>query len=204
MRFDAAARLLVSLSYQHWTFYPVMCVARVNLFAQSLLLLLCDTRARVPGRAAEHAGVAVFWAWYPWLVSRLPGGAAERAAFVATRGTLDVACPPWMDWFHGGLQFQVERHLFPRLPRCHLLAVAPLVRALCAKHGLPYQRCGFWEANVHTLRTLRDAAVQARAVVAAAGRRPRISSGRPSIPMADIDNGALIHGVFSIGQWLRI
>ncbi|XP_020406791.1 delta(8)-fatty-acid desaturase 2 [Zea mays] len=181
MRFDAAARFLVS--YQHWTFYPVMCVARVNLFAQSLLLLLAaDTRTRVPGRLAELAGVAVFWVWYPWLVSRLPGGVHEHAAFVLlsfavtgiqhvqfclnhfsagtytyvgrprgddwfqkqTRGTLDVACPPWMDWFHGGLQFQVEHHLFPRLPRCHLRRVAPLVRDLCRKHGLPYERCGFW------------------------------------------------------------
>ncbi|TVU34111.1 hypothetical protein EJB05_15939, partial [Eragrostis curvula] len=194
MRFDAAARFLVS--YQHWTFYPVMCVARANLFAQSLLLLT-DARTRVPGRAAELAGVAVFWAWYPWLVSRLPGGHWERAAFVLlsfavtgiqhvqfclnhfsagtyvgrprgddwfqkqTRGTLDVDCPPWMDWFHGGLQFQVEHHLFPRLPRCHLRRVAPVVRELCRKHGLPYQSCGF--------RTLRDAAMQARAVVAAGG-----------------------------------
>ena len=202
MRFDAAARLLVS--YQHWTFYPVMCVARVNLFAQSLLLLLVvsDADSRVPGRLAELAGVAVFWVWYPWLVSRLPGGATERAAFVLlsfavtgiqhvqfclnhfsagtyvgrprgddwfqkqTRGTLDVACPPWMDWFHGGLQFQVEHHLFPRLPRCHLRRVAPMVRDLCRKHGLPYQRCGFWEANA---RTLRDAAMQAREVTAAGG-----------------------------------
>jgi delta8-fatty-acid desaturase len=206
MRFDAAARLLVS--YQHWTFYPVMCVARANLFAQSLLLL-ADTRTSVPGRLAEVAGVAAFWLWYPWLVSRLPGGAGERAAFVLvsfavtgiqhvqfclnhfsagtyvgrprgddwfqkqTRGTLDVACPPWMDWFHGGLQFQVEHHLFPRLPRCHLRRVAPLVRELCRKHGLPYQRCGFWEANARTLRTLRDAAMQARAVVAAGGPAPK-------------------------------
>ncbi|CAO2165208.1 unnamed protein product [Urochloa humidicola] len=207
MRFDAAARLLVS--YQHWTFYPVMCVARANLFAQSLLLLLLDTDTRVSGRVAELAGVAVFWLWYPWLVSRLPGGAGERAAFVLvsfavtgiqhvqfclnhfsagtyvgrprgddwfqkqTRGTLDVACPPWMDWFHGGLQFQVEHHLFPRLPRCHLRRVAPVVRELCRKHGLPYERCGFWEANVRTLRTLRDAAMQARAVAAAGGPAPK-------------------------------
>ena len=44
--------------------------------------------------------------------------------------------------------------------------MAPLVRDLCRKHGLPYERCGFWEANVRTLRTLRDAAMLARAVTA--------------------------------------
>lgn len=29
-------------------------------------------------------------------------------------GTLNWSCPPWMDWFHGGLHFQIEHHLFPR------------------------------------------------------------------------------------------
>ena len=32
-------------------------------------------------------------------------------------GTMDIDCPAWMDWFHGGLQFQTEHHLFPRWPR---------------------------------------------------------------------------------------
>eukprot|EP00919_Chromeraceae_sp_WS-2016_P021433 GHVR01050600.1.p1 GENE.GHVR01050600.1~~GHVR01050600.1.p1 ORF type:complete len:246 (+),score=-10.23 GHVR01050600.1:3713-4450(+) len=34
--------------------------------------------------------------------------------------TMNVDCPKWMDWFHGGLQFQIEHHLFPRLPRFNL------------------------------------------------------------------------------------
>ena len=29
-------------------------------------------------------------------------------------GTLNWTCHPWMDWFHGGLHFQIEHHLFPR------------------------------------------------------------------------------------------
>lgn len=34
--------------------------------------------------------------------------------------TMNVDCPWWMDWFHGGLQFQIEHHLFPRIPRHNL------------------------------------------------------------------------------------
>ena len=34
--------------------------------------------------------------------------------------TMNVDCPRFMDWFHGGLQFQIEHHLFPRLPRHNL------------------------------------------------------------------------------------
>jgi delta8-fatty-acid desaturase len=36
------------------------------------------------------------------------------------KSSLDVDCHPWMDWFHGGLQFQVIHHCFPvsSLPAC--------------------------------------------------------------------------------------
>lgn len=193
MNFDPVARFLVS--HQHITFYPVMCVARINLFAQSLILLL--TKKKVPNRVQELFGILVFWIWYPLLVSCLPNW-GERLMFILasfsvtgiqhvqfclnhfstsvyvgrprgndwfekqTSGTLGITCPSWMDWFHGGLQFQVEHHLFPRLPRCQLRKVSPFVKELCKKHNLPYNCSSFWEANVMTVRTLRNAAMLAR------------------------------------------
>ena len=33
------------------------------------------------------------------------------------RTSMDVDCPTWLDWLHGGLQFQAVHHLFPRMPR---------------------------------------------------------------------------------------
>ncbi|RYR47272.1 hypothetical protein Ahy_A07g033220 isoform H [Arachis hypogaea] len=193
LNFDCVARFLVS--YQHFTFYPVMCFARLNLFAQSFFFLFSNRK--VPNRVQEILGMLVFWIWYPLLVSFLPNW-GERIVFVIasfavtgiqhvqfclnhfsssvyvgpprssdwfekqTIGTLNVDCSPWMDWFHGGLQFQVEHHLFPRLPRCHLRSISPLVKELCKKHGLPYNHVSFWKANVLTLNTLKDAALQAR------------------------------------------
>eukprot|EP00069_Balaena_mysticetus_P009791 bmy_20292T0 len=44
------------------------------------------------------------------------------------------------DWFSGHLNFQIEHHLFPTMPRHNLHKVAPLVRSLCAKHGIEYQQ----------------------------------------------------------------
>ncbi|XP_054793543.1 acyl-lipid (9-3)-desaturase-like [Prosopis cineraria] len=193
MNFDSVTRFLVS--YQHWTFYPVMCFARVNLFAQSFMLLL--SKRKVPNRGQELLGLLVFWIWYPLLVSCLPNW-CERILFVIvsfsvtgiqhvqfclnhfstsvcvgqpnsndwfekqTSGTLDLKCSAWMDWFHGGLQFQVAHHLFPRIPRCHLRKISPLVIELCRKHDLPYNCVSFWKANALTFQTLRDAALQAR------------------------------------------
>uniref|UniRef100_A0A8D0H8Y8 Cytochrome b5 heme-binding domain-containing protein n=1 Tax=Sphenodon punctatus TaxID=8508 RepID=A0A8D0H8Y8_SPHPU len=43
------------------------------------------------------------------------------------------------DWFTGHLNFQIEHHLFPTMPRHNYWKVAPLVKSLCAKHGLKYQ-----------------------------------------------------------------
>ncbi|KAJ6955457.1 delta(8)-fatty-acid desaturase 2-like [Populus alba x Populus x berolinensis] len=79
-----------------------------------------------------------------------------------TAGTLDISCSSWMDWFYGGLQFQLEHHLFPRMPRGQLRRVSPLVQDLCKKHNLSYRSLSFWEANVWTIRRLRNVAQQAR------------------------------------------
>ncbi|KAE8691396.1 Translation initiation factor SUI1 family protein [Hibiscus syriacus] len=79
-----------------------------------------------------------------------------------TDWTLNISCSSWMDWFYGGLQFQVEQHLFPRLPRCHLRKISPLVKELCNKHNLAYNCTSFRKANAMTIENLRSAALQAR------------------------------------------
>jgi linoleoyl-CoA desaturase len=38
----------------------------------------------------------------------------------------------------GNLSFQIEHHLFPDMPSSRYVEVAPRVRELCARHGLPY------------------------------------------------------------------
>ena len=43
------------------------------------------------------------------------------------------------DWFTGHLNFQIEHHCFPTMPRHNLYKIAPLVKSLCEKHGIPYQ-----------------------------------------------------------------
>jgi delta8-fatty-acid desaturase len=92
-------------------------------------------------------------------------GMPDGAEFLATqvKGTLNIECHRSMDWFHGGLQFQLEHHLFPRLPRHNLRRVSAMARALCRRHGLPYVSVGFWRANAMLFHTLRQAAMEARA-----------------------------------------
>ena len=46
---------------------------------------------------------------------------------------------PWLCWFNGGLNYQIEHHLFPRIHHSHYPKIAPLVREFCASKSIPYK-----------------------------------------------------------------
>ncbi|MEO3783853.1 acyl-CoA desaturase [Actinocorallia sp. B10E7] len=62
------------------------------------------------------------------------------------------------DWLLGGLNYQVEHHLFPGLPRPALREVQPMVRAHCAELGLPYTETGLVASYAQALRYLDSVA----------------------------------------------
>lgn len=41
-------------------------------------------------------------------------------------------------WFSGGLNTQIEHHLFPTVNHCHIPDLQPKVKAICEKHGVQY------------------------------------------------------------------
>ncbi|GGX72198.1 fatty acid desaturase family protein [Streptomyces anandii] len=60
------------------------------------------------------------------------------------------------DWFLGGLNYQVEHHLFPSMPRPHLRRAQPLVRAHCRELGIPYAETGLVASYRQALRHLHE------------------------------------------------
>uniref|UniRef100_A0A1I8ALK2 FA_desaturase domain-containing protein n=1 Tax=Steinernema glaseri TaxID=37863 RepID=A0A1I8ALK2_9BILA len=44
----------------------------------------------------------------------------------------------FIDWLWGGLNYQIEHHLFPTMPRHNLKKVMPLVKEFCKENDLPY------------------------------------------------------------------
>lgn len=44
----------------------------------------------------------------------------------------------FVNWFVGGLNYQVEHHLFPRISHVHYPALSKIVQETCQEHGLPY------------------------------------------------------------------
>ncbi|KAK1753494.1 hypothetical protein QBC47DRAFT_415281 [Echria macrotheca] len=77
------------------------------------------------------------------------------------RTTMDVDCPEWLDFFHGGLQFQAIHHLYPRIPRHNLRRTQGLVQAFCEDVGIPYALYGFVDGNKVVVGRLADVARQA-------------------------------------------
>ena len=45
-----------------------------------------------------------------------------------------------LSWYVGGLNFQIEHHLFPRICHVHYPAIAPLVEQTCQEFGVEYKK----------------------------------------------------------------
>ncbi|KAL2218442.1 delta 6-fatty acid desaturase [Thermoascus aurantiacus ATCC 26904] len=78
------------------------------------------------------------------------------------RTTMDVDCPTWLDFFHGGLQFQAIHHLYPRIPRHNLRRTQKLVMEFCRETGIPYAIFTFVDGNKEVISRLGDVAKQVR------------------------------------------
>jgi fatty acid desaturase len=59
-----------------------------------------------------------------------------------------------VDFLLGGLNYQIEHHLFPNMPRPNLRRAQPLVRAFCRQHGLPYVEASLFGSYAEAVRHL--------------------------------------------------
>jgi linoleoyl-CoA desaturase len=64
---------------------------------------------------------------------------------------------PVVNWFVGGLNHQIEHHLFPQVSHVHYAALSPIVRDVAKEYGLPYHEYpSFGQAIVAHFRYLRE------------------------------------------------
>jgi fatty acid desaturase len=62
---------------------------------------------------------------FSWMELQMRGSRSLKGGFL-------------VHWFYGGLNTQIEHHLFPKAPRFHLLKVQALTRAFAKKHEIAY------------------------------------------------------------------
>lgn len=61
-----------------------------------------------------------------------------------------------LSWFVGGLNFQIEHHLFPNICHVHYKKISPIVEKTAKEFGLKYNlNSTFWDAIVSHFRTLK-------------------------------------------------
>jgi RNA polymerase-interacting CarD/CdnL/TRCF family regulator len=57
--------------------------------------------------------------------------------------TRNFRLPRWISWFFVGLDFQIEHHLFPRIPHQNLACASRIVEPWCARVGVLYRRVDY-------------------------------------------------------------
>ncbi len=63
----------------------------------------------------------------------------------------------FLNWYVGGLNFQVEHHLFPSICHIHYPEISPIVEATAKEYGIPYYvNKSFGSALLSHLRHLKD------------------------------------------------
>jgi fatty acid desaturase len=70
--------------------------------------------------------------------------------------TCDVQCDSFfMEWLWGGMQYQLEHHLFPTIPKYNYARVRPIVKQWAKDNGIDY-KCEnvwtIWNRNYQTLK----------------------------------------------------
>jgi NADPH-dependent stearoyl-CoA 9-desaturase len=141
---EKALRKYVPYYFRNYVFYPALAGP---FFAKVLLgNVLAEVGRDVYSAACivcGHVGEEV----KSWPAGTVPAGrGAAYAMQVEAAHDFEVSLP--VSILCGGLDKQIEHHLFPTLAPPRLREIAPQVRAICEKYGVRY-RTGSWG---HTLR----------------------------------------------------
>ncbi|GAA3316544.1 hypothetical protein GCM10020219_035900 [Nonomuraea dietziae] len=125
-----------------------------------------------PGKAlvffAVHQGLwglymgSVFAPGHKGMPTLKPGEKLDflRKQVLTTRG---VRGGWFVDAAMGGLNYQIEHHLFPNMPTPHLRHAQSIVRAHCAEIDVPYYETGLIESYRQMLRHLHAVGAPLRA-----------------------------------------
>ena len=173
------------IPYQHAYMLPLLCLSKFAWNVRSMQICLLQHKYAhvfvsllhyvvflgIGTMAAASFLTAVAW----YCMGMLSGGFLLAFVFVqshngmeAPRGsskgfyttqletTRNNSTDAFTTWFTGGLNHQIEHHMFPRLPRHNFGMVREHVRVLAEEHGLRYEELGVLESTRRVLTHLRS------------------------------------------------
>lgn len=68
----------------------------------------------------------------------------------------NISGSPFNDFWYGGLNYQIEHHLFPTMPRRNLRKAQKIVKAFCQEHEIDYAETGIVGSYKAILQQLRE------------------------------------------------
>ena len=74
----------------------------------------------------------------------------------------NVKSSPINDLLYGGVNYQIEHHLFPNLPRNKLREAQKIVKAFCNTHSIPYHETGVLQSQREILQYLHEVSAPLR------------------------------------------
>jgi fatty acid desaturase len=88
-----------------------------------------------------------------------------RLDFVRTQvlTARNVRGHPLTDLWYGSLNYQIEHHLFPGMPRLNMRRAQPIIRQFCQEHGIAYHETSFLESYRELLSFLNEIGAPLRA-----------------------------------------
>ena len=91
------------------------------------------------------------------------GGASLDFLHGQIQRSRNVRPNPVTDFLCGGLNYQIEHHLFPTIPRNKLNAARRIVREFCRERAIPYSETSFLESYREIFRYFHQASAPLRA-----------------------------------------
>jgi len=137
----ASVRALVRRGIRHRV--VELSLIGVHLGAYVAILALTMTLWRAIAFVAVHQGLRGVYLGLAFAPNHkgMPTMTKAQGADPFLRQVLtarNVRGGPATDWVLGGLNYQIEHHLFPSMPRANLPAAQDLVRRYCIGHDVPY------------------------------------------------------------------
>ncbi|QDL54875.1 fatty acid desaturase family protein [Rhodoferax aquaticus] len=132
---------------RYWADLVGLCVHFGLWFALPVLVLQVDLKIAVlvytlPLFVLGPYLAAIFWLNHIGMpLVRGTQGLSFLEHQAATSRT--ITNPKQWDWFFGGLNYQIEHHLFPSVPSFRLYRVQNIVRTAFAQDGIVYNGSGF-------------------------------------------------------------
>jgi len=153
----ASVRALRKPTMRHRVLEAVLLLAHFVGYLAALLLVLPPLHALA--FAAVHQGVLGVYLGCTFAPNHkgMPEPTDEHRRDFLRRQVLtsrNVRGGRLLDVALGGLNYQIEHHLFPSMPTANLRRAEPIVRAYCAEVGVPYYETGLVRSYAQALRHL--------------------------------------------------